>query len=575
MVANMATPFSTQCGVAISNNYDTIGSITRATFSTLSPEQWKALFTDGTLWHEMNAYLRHSFEMRACGIKRNSFYDLLMSSARGIGHLLRKESMDRGPSQIRPFVLARQMSVVNNDFWAITNGFAVGSYTPSVSGPITDVTGDLATGYAVASGARVIRVIAGYGTSYSLPLHERYFLPGHYVYVMGTGDTGEAQLGQWQILDSAIAGDASYVDILVNPLNAIDTAYADAGPTNGLLIVGGNNVNDYESWCRNNLNVNPVKYVPFWFKTSRLVRRTSSFYLETLGRLSDDNAYFKAFGDIPMAERNRQDEERDQKYFVNDFLFGRAINDKQTLDTWGQLPQITSFTGGSIDPDTGGDLISYRANPIGVYDQLKACSRWRDLLGQPYEISTFLETEIYNIVRARKSRGRPATSIDVYTDSTTADEFLTAYVAYATAKITGIQVNLNIKEGETMGFNWQSYKCFKPAGVVVNIIVVDAFDDLINSYNQLPTPLPSRGRFLLVLDIGTGGGVYVGMIDSNRRVWNTGDISNLAKLDATWACVMENPTVRTAATSKTFSVIVECPFDQLWVENFSSITHTP
>ena len=116
----MSTPYSTQCGVVITNNYDTVGTLTRATLKGLAPSEVKALFTDGTKWTEMNSMLRTQFEMRACGVKRYGMYDWITSSNRsGLSNLVQTVKRDKGPSLIQPFIMGRQMSVVNADYWGL------------------------------------------------------------------------------------------------------------------------------------------------------------------------------------------------------------------------------------------------------------------------------------------------------------------------------------------------------------------------------------------------------------------------------------------------------------------------
>jgi len=95
----MATRFKeTPCQVEVSNNYITCGTITRASVAHLTPTQLESLFKPSGLFADMDAWFRTSFEMKACGTRVNGLYDWLMSSQRGMGNLLDKTSIDRGPS---------------------------------------------------------------------------------------------------------------------------------------------------------------------------------------------------------------------------------------------------------------------------------------------------------------------------------------------------------------------------------------------------------------------------------------------------------------------------------------------
>ncbi|HYE32123.1 MAG TPA: hypothetical protein VEH27_11890 [Methylomirabilota bacterium] len=562
--------FATQCSVAHTNTYDTQGSLTRSDIKALSTSELLALHKTGSQWHEMTALLTHQFEMRACGVRRYGLYDWVMSSNKpGYGRLINITKQSKGPSLIQPYIVGRQNSVVNSDYWAVTNGWATsggGAYAVGSTGPLA-VVNDGGTG------SRVVRVIAGHGLS----LSAQYFLPKHQIYILGRSGGGAVRIGQWEVVRAALAADSTYIDVLLKDRNSFDTSQVDATPTNGLILPGINNVHDAEKYCHNPQNFNPTKHVPFFYQTHRRARSVDSDYEETFRKLIQDNNLFAKFQDISAAERNRQDELNDQKQFINSFFFGRPISSNQTIDLWGNLEPIYNVNGAdfSIDPGVGGTLVGYRANMVGAYEQLKACSQVQDHANSALEIDTFLEEKIYDIVRARTSAGRPADSIDIYTDSTTADEFMVAFIAYAKDKLGDI-VRVNISEGSNReyGFVWRSFKLFKPAGVTVNIITHEFFDDILNTFSTLATPLASRGRFLATLDLGKGGGIYPAVLASNRVQHETGKLADLAKLDGSYACVMSVPTRRTTLVSKTVTAIVEDPKSSRWDENFSSIAFT-
>jgi hypothetical protein len=114
----------TACQVAVQNTYNTTGTVTRSRIAVLSPTAIKALFY-GTAgadtyagWHEMKSLLKHQIEMQACGIRRDSLYDWMMSSNRpGMGRLINVQHVSRGPSLISPFITGRQQSFWNVDHW--------------------------------------------------------------------------------------------------------------------------------------------------------------------------------------------------------------------------------------------------------------------------------------------------------------------------------------------------------------------------------------------------------------------------------------------------------------------------
>lgn len=559
----MASGFSDQCSVAVSNTYNTTGTLTRASINVLTPTNIRDLFGPDSKWAELDAVLKHQIEMQACGVRRSALYDWIMSSNKqGQGRLIGVQKVAKGPSMINPFILGKQQSIINADHWYITANVAEGSY----------VGGNLAA--ATTTGSRVITVKSSFGSS--LPPSAGYFLPKKYLYVISASG-GAFRLTQFKIVQAGVNG-SDAVDIEVALSQASSGVITSASTTtSGIVVAGPNNIADVEAWCHDMLNTNGTKLVPFWYQTRRWQRGVDSEYKKLFEKLMANNAWYAMFQDLPMSERNRQDEVRDQKEFLNAFFYGTPISNDQSLTGWGSLEQITSVTGATVDPGTGGKLIAYRANMIGVLPQLNSCGQFADTAGAALEIKTFLETDIYDIWRARSSRGRPANEIDIYTDQGSADEFMQAFIGYSKEKLGDI-VRLNIDDGTTsLGFPFRRFKLYKPHGVYVNVITDNYFDDNVSAFGAAaPAPANSSlGKFLYVLDLGSGGTIYPAILGSNRKQYKVGQIEDLAKVDTTFSCVMENPTIERTLTSTTATVVVECPLNSKVVGNFSGIQHTP
>lgn len=544
---------NTPCSVVVSNNYDTHGTITKASIAHLTPTDLEALFRPSGLFADMDAWFRTSFEMKACGTQVNGLYDWLMSSTKRVGGLLNTMKMDRGPGLLYPFILARQDSVINHDYWAITTGFANSGYTAGVTGPLT--TDDKALG---AAGDRVIRVVTRYG----MDLNPQWFLSRDVVYIFGRNAGGQFTNGSWKVLASEVATDLSYIDVLVTSQNAGSATPFDTAPTAGILLAGGNNVNDFESYCLNRPTIDPRKRVPFWYQTMRRARRVDSIYKEVYARLMASNKYFQEFGDLPLAERNRQDEVEFQKRWLHTFFFGKPISANQTLALWQNLEAINSTSGTTVDAGQGGKLIAYRANLVGVYEQLRACGRVSDLQNNPLNLYEFLD-ENYQIMRARRSQGRKVDSIDWYTDSSYAARFTSAAIAYYRREFGDI-VRINIETGgNDFGFNWTTFTFKYPVGLKINIVTHEFFDDLVSAFDT--ESLSSSGRMMMCLDMGKGGTIYPGTIATNRKQRTIGEIEKMATIDTGLACVMESPTEEITLISETCTAIVECPANSRWI----------
>jgi len=560
------------CSTVVRNTYDTHGTITRASINMLTPTQLEALFSTNGLFNEMDDWFRTSFEMKACGTRVNSMYDWLMSSMRSdLKGLLSYEKLDRGPSLLKPFIMARQDSVVNIDtYWVVVNGVAKSGYTPDTpstavgtvaAGPLT--TADVALGDA---GDRIVRVVTRYGVD----LDAKWFLTRDRIQIFGLSG-GTTLRGQWKVMASQADTSLSYIDVLLKSENAGSITPFAAAPTAGVILAGTNNVNDFEVFCLNRPVINPRKHVPFWYKTDRRARRVDSEYRKVIARLAEGNQYFEQFQNLPLSEYNRQDEELYQRRFVNDFFFSKKISANQTMANWQSLEQITTVTGATVDPGLGGKLIAYRANPVGIIEQLQACGRVKDLQNHALNWYEFLD-ENYRIARARKSQGRTVDTLDWFTDQRTAANIETAFFAYLKAEYGDI-VRVNIETGSNeLGFSWKIFSNLKyPVGLKMAIVTADFFDDMVNAFDA--ESVGSAGRVLWCLDIGKpgpkGGTIYPGMIQSNAKTTTLGDLQTLSRIDATFACVMEHITEEVKMASNTVTYLCECPGQSLAINGIA------
>lgn len=569
MPVKITDRFATTCSTVFANNYDTCGTITRSSIAHLTPTLLESLFSSGGLFADLDAWFKTSIEMKACGTRTYGLYDWIMSGAdrtKGKAALSVSKAMGN-PSLLFPFILGRQDSVINTDYWAITTGMAQSAYTAGVTGNLD--ADDLATG---AASDRVIRVVSRYGVD----LDDKWFNPRTVVHIFSKRGNGKFENGAWKVLASATATDKTSVDVLVTTQNAGSAGLFDATPDAGVLIIGQNNVNDFESWCNNLPNYDGRKRTPFWIQTMRRTRCVDSEYQKFFARLmeSEVNRGFQEFGDIPMAKRNAQDELEYKKRFCTAFFFNKPISANQTLAAWESLESINTASSSALTLPTEGKLIARRANFIGIYEQALACSRVKDLAGQPLNMIEFFDIN-YALMRARETtaeRNIPVMDIDWYTDSVFAATFQDGMIKYYKEKyLDQMRFEQNISSGSNdLGMLWTSYRVPFPAKVRINIITHEWFDDFRDA-NKTENQ-ESAGTFLWALDLGSGGSIYWSQIAANRKVHTIGELEALAKIDSTFSCVMETITQQQTLISETGTAVMECPNNNLFCTNLGSAT---
>lgn len=560
MSVKISERFAKTCQVVFHNNYDTCGTITRSSIDYLTPSDLESLFAPGGSFADLEAWFKTSLEMKACGTKVNGMYEWIMSGAdrTRMKSLLNVQKKEKNPSFLFPFILGLQESVINTEYWYISTGYANSAYTASSTGPLD--ADDKALG---ASGDRIFRVKSRYGVE----ADEKWFRDRDRIFVLGRSGIGVAQRGQWKVLASATATDKSYVDVLCTSENAGSDQPYDTAPTSGIVLIGVNNVNDFEKWCNNRPNFDGKKHVPFWWQTMRRTRCVDSQYREFLARLTTSgvNEAFKRFGDLTLAQRNAQDEQAYQRHFVNAFFFQKAISANQTVALWESLDNIQTPSGYSIDPGMGGKTVAKRANFKGVVEQLRECDRYRDLQNNKLNFYEWLD-ENYRLMRARKTHYGVCTSIDWFCDSVTASLMITAYTEYLKKEYgsSNVQFPVDITKTVTneLGFAWRTIRVKHPAGLDINIITHEFFDDLRDAFKT--ESLESAGINLWALD---WQGIYWAQLGSNRKVHKVGDLGDLAPIDKDWACVMETITQEITLHSESGTVVVQCPSNSTLIVN--------
>jgi len=578
-----------RCATAISNNYDSCGTITRSNIAYATPDGLLSIFKSNDDYRDMQSLMTTNMELKACGTKTYGLYDWLMSSARPVGSLINQKKIQGTDSIMEPFILASQKSIINDDYWAIVQSYQTSFYgdnngtNGTATYPISDAQ--------LVGATRVLRL----HNRYSLDPNASWFVPGGTLHTFGRSSTGAATRTQFEIIAAAVDGAATpvFTDVAVKAVSNGDSI-SDGNIEAGVAVIGANNVSDYESWCNNRPALNPNRVVPFWTQTSRYTLCVDEFYKEWFAKLTANNPYFNKFGDVTLAERNRQLGAMWQKEWMNSFFWGKRISNNQSLANWTSLdPQYAHYAAdskvGGVTTSASSHIVSRKANAIGVYEQLQACGRVKDLKGQKLNLAE-LFNELYTLYRTRSNSGRPADSIDVYTDSKTASLIQTAMVKYygaatATSGTDGansvMRFDYGVADGkiDKLGFRVRSYELLYPQGVTLNVITDHYFDDFVSAmkaealttsstYNNDGSTrhIGDSGRFLMFLDLG--GGIYPGIVDSNRKVHTVGALEDLAKIDSGYGCVMRSPTKEVTLNSVTWTAVVECPDDNLIIENF-------
>ncbi len=539
-----------KCAPNLATNIKECGSVTVCSAKPMVQSE----LANYTRTGDMSALIKHDMENKMCDTQQNGLYDFLMANKVNVSKKVQFDKVTSGEWSIRPYVLARQYSAINNGYWYVQNGVSVQGTRWQV-----DVS-----------------------STTNIPADLRSFPVGQRVYIAGLTGPGTKTMTAWTIVQAVVSPTVSNaIELTLQPQNA--GSYLSGSrlqsPVTGLLVRGTNNVSDFEKFCQEPPAYLNWKNVPFWYETQRTSMCRSTQYEKWRKYLLEDNALYAEFGDLTEIEKNRQLGKDWQMRLVETMFWGKKISANQSLANYNLLDPILAYDGSPFGLGVdGGTCVGVRANIIGIYEQLAECNRVVDLQGAQLNLIA-LFNELYNMKRIREgATGKYVEQFDLFTDSQTAHAINQAMIAYYNAETGGntryvMGVNdmpqaafnrdQDIQKAQ-FGFNYRSYNLMYPA-LRINIITHYFFDDYLTANTYAGQT--NAGRMLLVLDFTT---IYPGIAASNRKVWNTGELKTLAAINSDYGCVMDVNTQEQTLTSVTMTMIVECPAGQLWLENFSN-----
>jgi len=534
-----------KCSPAISTNIRQCGTVTLCDAKPLTEDQLTSTYITSGDYKVLGALFQTDFEIKMCETVQNGLYDFFRANSVNLSKKVTSMRVNSGLINIAPFVLARQYSPINNEYWKFTSG-------TSASGGRWQVTVE---------------------STNSIPFDTRSFQADEYVFVTGLTDGNTSVRTSYQVYSSTDNGDGTGV-LVLTPRNS--GSYLDSdrlvNVVEGLIRRGTNNKSDYEEFCNEAPAYTNWKNVPFWCQTSRTTMCRSEQYNKWRKLLLEGNELYREFGDVDDIQRNKQLGADWQKRWVNAIFWNKPISANQTLAGYDQLEDINTASIGTFDAN-GAECVGKRANAVGIYEQLAECGRVQDLQGATLSLDSLFKS-LYNIKRVREGTGSPgAMSIDLFMDSTMADLFNTAMLNYYKLKSGNVSVTFEVNPAESksapFGFSYRSYKLFWPQGLTINVVTHNFFDDAITA--AVEAGVGDAERFLWILDFSC---IYPGIMATNRQVLKTGDLKALAAIDSSYGCVMNVLSKEQTLTSTTYTVVVECPSGSGILENFAEVIPT-
>ena len=383
------------------------GTLTAATITGLTPDRFEAM---AATEFALARVIAESTEARAVGVVPRPLQELLMSRIKEVGKDKIMERKTPRQSIILPYTYRNRKTNVASDYFKITAGVATtGAGTGNIPASAWDIT--------------VAKTDSAFASE--LTNLERYFLPGQYVFIenLNSGAAAgskTAYLTAYKVHATANVNASTAKVTLVPNFTAAGWAALTSPekavyqPTFGIVQIGTNSVADQESWCYNEVAENNKSLLIDWHQTSRYSQCHNDEYDRILGKIlkGEVNEFLAKFQHLPLAEQNRLQRLQYEKKWMNSVFYGQRINEKQTAETYDQLPQV-------VDPDDG-TVYEYKANALGLRTLLAAEGQVIDAAGGPLNLDLLFQLA-YDLKRNREVDGSTVEVVDFMTDKDTAN----------------------------------------------------------------------------------------------------------------------------------------------------------
>lgn len=493
--------------------------------------------TDGD-YRILEALFMTQMETKMCGAVQNSWEDFFMANLKVKRKEIQFDSQTRSLTKIRPFIMSKQRTPINNVYWRASGGTSAGGGNWAIS----------------------VQSRSG------IPADVRSFAVGERVYIEHS-PAGTKQWWQGIVVSATL--DGSVIDLVLEPQNDGSAFDESDNPVTGVVRRGSINVGKSEAFCDNEPGYIDTRLMPFWIEHSKFTLCGSELYDEFRTFVLQNNPLYRELYDLPEVEENRQRTAAFWNKWFNNLMFGKPISANQTLHHYTALETIPIFTSANGLGVEGGRCSGFKANTIGWLEQLELCGRIFDAQGGQLDLWSLMDA-IYAMHRVRMGVGSAAaTSFDLFTDATTADlierGFIRLFKDYSedTMRMT---TEITSGENKTFGFRYRKFLLKgKATGIVLNVITHFGLDDYLAEWVDAGDE--DQGRAIWLLDMG---GLYPGVIESSRKTLTTGKLDDLAKVDSGYLCVEETYTRTVTQVGVTYAAILECPAADLLIYNFSN-----
>jgi hypothetical protein len=532
---------------------------TKATFQDLTPTIYEA---QSETAYGANRVYANAARARMVGVAPTMLETFLLGRVADVKDKLSQVSVGGDRFVNLPYTVRQRESQITNEYFKITaradngNTAATGESVLTI-GIIEDSLFDAQNGS---------------------PIFNQ-FLPGQYIYVKYR-DSGAAIGSQtsysvpFKVVSSAQGGSASLATVTVIPSItaagwvALSTAEKnDLKPSEGLVTIGVNNVDDYEQYC----DVEAVEIAPQhiidYHQTSRNAFCYTKEFLEMDKRIQNGeiNDYYRTFQYLPVTQRNKQIQAKFRSKWFQAIFYNDLLNELQTPNAYVAGSTPASLT--VVDPADNSCILGYKANALGIEKLLANQGQIIDFGGGALDLRVVFEA-CYAVKRNREIEGGTVDRISAITSRKVYDAAVSALLNYI---------------NERYGFNNQTR-------YVENGTVIDKVTSVSMRYMKFDLPefdfefviahdnfFTDRERMMSTADLTSHSGemwildwsdIEVGVVATNSQKIDEND-EWAAKVVDELKCVIATNTIHRTLESTTWTVRLGNEKRSLLVKGFN------
>jgi hypothetical protein len=537
---------------------DGCSCFTKATFQDLTPGLYE---NQGVLAVGANKIYANAKRARMVGVQPTILNSFLLGAVKDVKTPVQKIAVSSDKFVNLPYTVRFRTANISNEYFQVTDGATAGG-TAGLWNLTVEVIAD-----------SLFDAPAGQPIS-------NQFLKGQYIYIqhadktLSVGAQTSLKTAYLVVSSTEVSDTVATVQVLPS-MTAVGFAALvtqlerdNLQPTEGVVTIGLNNVDDYEQSCiAESVELAPQHIIDFHQTSRSAFCYTDEFLLMDKAIAAGDiNDYYSTFRHLPVTEQNRIREKKFQDKFAQAVFFNGPINELQSPEAYMVNATDASLT--VIDPGRDDNcILGYKANALGIRQLLALEGQVLDMQGGELNLNTLFDA-CYSLKRNREIDGQTVDTIGSMTSRKVYDRVVSTLIQYIKSTYGIDNLNMYMEKGEILDHMTSvAMKYMKFDLPEFDFAFVIASDNFFTDNERLAiaSGMGTHAGQMWLIDWSD---LTVGIVDTNSQKIDENDLISAKVVDA-MKCTMEQNTIHRTLESTTWTVMFGSEKRSLLVEGFN------